>query len=52
MINYLQNNLKVDIIILIIHPKSIVFGDNLSPEVTKTLNKLGNWFYETAKKKR
>ena len=49
-INYLQNNLKVDIITLIIQPKSIAFGENLSPEITETLNKLEKWFYEAAKK--
>ena len=43
-INYLQNNLKIDIIILIIQPKTIIFGDNLSPEITDTLNILENWF--------
>lgn len=51
-INYLRNNLKADIIILIIQPKSISFGDTLSPEITKTLSKLENWFYETGKAKR
>jgi hydrogenase 3 maturation protease len=51
MINYLQNNLKVDIIILIIQPKSIAFGDSLSPEINQTLNKLENWFYEAGKEK-
>jgi len=51
-INYLQNNLKVDIIILIIQPKTIIFGDNLSPEITETLNKLENWFYEREKEER
>jgi hydrogenase 3 maturation protease len=49
-INYLQNNLKADIIILIIQPKSINFGDKLSLEVKETLNKLVQWFYETGKK--
>ncbi len=44
-INYLQNNLKADIIILIIQPKSINFGDKLSREVTATLNKLEAWFH-------
>jgi hydrogenase 3 maturation protease len=44
-INYLQNNLKVDIIILTIQPKSIAFGDRLSPEVTQALVKLEDWFY-------
>ncbi len=51
-INYLQSNLKVDIIVLIIQPKSLSFGDNLSPEITKTLDKLENWFYEAVKEKR
>jgi hydrogenase 3 maturation protease len=51
-INYLQNNLKVDIIILIIQPKAIAFGDKLSQEVADTLDKLESWFYDTAKDKR
>jgi len=51
-INYLRNNLKADIIILIIQPKSVSFGDTLSPEITGTLSKLENWFYETGKVKR
>ncbi|MFH0790580.1 MAG: hydrogenase 3 maturation endopeptidase HyCI [Candidatus Omnitrophota bacterium] len=44
-INYLQNHLKADIIMLIIQPKSIVFGDSLSREVEVTLDKLESWFY-------
>ena len=47
-INYLKNNLKLDIIILIIQPKSIAFGDVLSPEITKTLDKLEDWFSRLA----
>lgn len=43
-INYLQNNLKVDIIILIIQPKSIVLGEELSPEVARALDKLEECF--------
>jgi hydrogenase 3 maturation protease len=50
-INYLQSNLKVDIIILIIQPKNINFGDNLSPEVSETIRILEDWFGETAKEK-
>lgn len=49
-INYLQNNLKADIIVLIIQPKTIVFSDKLSPEITETLDKLEKWFYEVEKK--
>jgi len=48
-INYLQSNLKADIIILIIQPKGIAFGDNLSPEISDTLNILENWFFRIAK---
>jgi hydrogenase 3 maturation protease len=48
-INYLQNNLKVDIIILIIQPKNISFGDNLSPELTQTLRELEGWFSAAAR---
>ena len=47
-INYLQNNLKADIIILIIQPKIISLGDNLSPEIAETLNILENWFSRIA----
>ena len=43
-INYLQNNLKADIIILIIQPKNINFGDKLSREVADTLDELEAWF--------
>ncbi|MFA5275292.1 MAG: hydrogenase 3 maturation endopeptidase HyCI [Candidatus Omnitrophota bacterium] len=45
-INYLKNNLKADIIILIIQPKDISFTDNLTPELAETLDKLENWFLE------
>lgn len=50
-INYLQTRLKVDIIILIIQPKLIAFGDSLSPEIAETLHKLEDWFNERAKEK-
>jgi hydrogenase 3 maturation protease len=43
-INYLQSNLKTDIIILAIQPKDISFGDDLSQEITKTLDELESWF--------
>lgn len=43
-INYLKSNIKVDIIILAIQPKSIAFGDKISPEVDAALNKLEDWF--------
>ncbi len=45
-INYLQNEIKADIIILIIQPKSIFFGGIMSPEVSEALNKLEEWFKE------
>ena len=47
-INYLQNNLKVDIIILIIQPKNISFGNNLSSEVERALNELEGWLSRVA----
>jgi hydrogenase 3 maturation protease len=50
-INYLKSNLPVDIIVLGIQPKSIAFGDTLSPEVSETLNKLESWFNGQAEKK-
>lgn len=43
-INYLKSNLKTDIIILIIQPKTISFGDKLSSEVNRALEELENWF--------
>lgn len=49
-INYLQNNLKVDIIILAIQPKKISFSKKLSPELKKTLKILENYFIDYAKK--
>lgn len=49
-INYLQGNLKVDIIILIIQPKSIALKDELSQEVAGTLSKLEDWFFRFSPK--
>lgn len=43
-IDYLQKSLKVDIMILLIQPKNLAFGDTLSPQVDATLNKLENFF--------
>lgn len=44
-INYLQNNLRLDIILLAIQPKSVNFGDSLSYEVREALNNIEDWFY-------
>lgn len=46
--HYLKNDLKVDIIILLIQPKKISFGDGLSQEISETLSKLENWFMNSA----
>lgn len=51
IINYLQTNLKADIIILLIQSKNIDFGDNLSPEITTAITKLEELFYDADKKK-
>lgn len=48
-INYLKSNLKADIIILIIQPKSVALGDEISPEVAAALSKLEEWFYAQGK---
>ena len=48
-INYLQSHLKADIIILIIQPKILAFGEKLSSEVAETLEKLENWFCDAKK---
>jgi hydrogenase 3 maturation protease len=45
-INYLKSKIQADIIILIIQPKSVVFGESLSPEIDGTLNSLEGWFRE------
>ena len=51
-INYLKSNLKADIIILIIQPKTISFGDKLSSEVNRALEELENWFNGAGEEKR
>jgi hydrogenase 3 maturation protease len=43
-IDYLKSHLPADIIVLIIQPKTIAFGDTLSPQVSNTLNTLEAWF--------
>lgn len=48
-INYLKNNLKADIMILIIQPKIIAFGDKLSSPLALTLEKLESFFIRETK---
>ena len=48
--DYLQNNLTTDIMILAVQPRSVAFGEGLSPEVSKTLALLEEWFYAAVKK--
>jgi len=48
-INYLQSNLTAEIIILAIQPRSVAFGEGLSPEIAKTLAILEEWFYAAVK---
>jgi hydrogenase 3 maturation protease len=43
-INYLQSSIGADIIILIIQPKSTIFGDSLSPQVDNAVKTLAEWF--------
>ena len=43
-INYLQNKLKINIIILAIQPKSVAFKRGLSREIKKTVDLLENLF--------
>ncbi len=50
-INYLQNNLQVDIIILAIQPKTVEFGDKISREVENTLVKVEDWFHGAEEKR-
>lgn len=48
-INYLQSNIKVDIIVLVVQPKTIRFGDQLSPEIERSLEQMEIWFHEAGK---
>ncbi|MBI4982333.1 MAG: hydrogenase maturation protease [Candidatus Omnitrophica bacterium] len=48
-INYLFNNLKVNIMLLAIQPKDIGLGEKLSPEIIETITKLENWLNETVR---
>lgn len=50
-INYLKGHLQADIIALIIQPKSISFGDNLTAPIQKTLDDLEKWFIKAGKEK-
>ncbi len=43
-VSYLKSQIRADIIIVIIQPKSLAFSDILSPEIVKTLNTLEEWF--------
>ncbi|MDP2904796.1 MAG: hydrogenase maturation protease [Candidatus Omnitrophota bacterium] len=48
-VNYLQTDLKkVEILLLLIQPNRIVFGDIISPEVSDSITKLENWFLDSA----
>ena len=50
-VNYLQSNLKkVEILLLLIQPKTVVFGDIISPEVSDSITKLENWFLDSARR--
>lgn len=49
LINYLQSNIKTNIIVIIIQPKTIQLGDTLSPEVSATLDSLADFFHVQAK---
>jgi len=50
-INYLQSQIKPNIIILVIQPKTIKFGDELSPEAAKVLEELEEWFSAAEEKR-
>ena len=43
-IKYLENSIKVDVIVLAIQPKALDFGEKMSPEINKTLEDLSGWF--------
>jgi len=44
-ISYLKNSLKdVGIFVLAIQPKILAFGDKLSPEISKALKEIEEWF--------
>ncbi len=47
-IGYLQSQLKADIILLMIQPKTVRFGDTVSAEVAAAVSSTAEWFYEHA----
>lgn len=44
LVEYLNKNIKSRILILAVQPKSLSFGEDLSPEIDKTLQTLTGWF--------
>lgn len=43
-IHYVQSAISADIIILAVQPKSLVFGETLSPEVAQAARTIEEWF--------
>jgi len=52
LINFLKSNSKLDIIVLIIQPKTIAFGDKLSLELNESLEKLEVFFTKSTNNER
>ena len=50
-INYLQSNLKADIMMLIIQPKAIILGEGLSSQVEESLKILEQMLHEAGQEK-
>lgn len=46
--DYLQKHLPADIIVLLIQPKTLSFGDEMSPEVSASVYRLKDWFLKSA----
>lgn len=48
-VDFLRNSIKANIMFLLIQPKTIAFGDKLSPEMSAAVDKLEEWFLKSAK---
>jgi hydrogenase 3 maturation protease len=52
VVDYLKTHITSEIIMLLIQPQDVSFGEELTSKVRESLSFLENWFYERAKEKR
>ncbi|MBP7217062.1 MAG: hydrogenase 3 maturation endopeptidase HyCI [Candidatus Omnitrophica bacterium] len=51
-VRFLQEGCRADILMLMIQPASLAFGEKLTPAVESALKQLGDWFINEGKEKR